>query len=221
MTVLTQLALGLMSLSVTGQTMLGSIVASANWVVGSLIVSGNIFLLPDSNTTTTNKMFVGTQETLGISASGLNFVTNGSQSGAVVKDNDTVAFATRTVTCTATGGNVKVGAGAAAGAKYNTCIAANPLSTTGSIQSVSLMISAGPVVAAGFDCGFVKGLVSGTGTSFTNLGNIASGTGLTFTFGTGSLQWNSVDYIKCGTLTNPGPGFAAKLRIQYFDTTAE
>jgi hypothetical protein len=196
--------------------MLGTIVSSANWVAGSMIVAGNIFLLPDSGTTTTNKVYVGTQEALGIAAGGLNFVTNGSQSGAVVKDNGTVAFGTRIVTCTGTGGNVKV----SGGAKYDTCIVANPLTTTGAIQSISLMVSASPV-AVGIDCGFVKGLNSGTGTAFTNLGNMATGTGLTLTFSTGSLQWNPVDYIKCGTLGTPTTSFAAKLRVQYFDTTSE
>lgn len=220
MTVFSYLALALSSLSSTGTATLGTIVASAAWVVGSIIVPGNIFLLPDANTTTTNKVYVGAQETLGIAPSGLNFVTNGSQSGAVVKDNGTVAYATRIVTCTGTGGNVKVGAGAAAGAKYDTCIIPPLLSTTGAIQRLDLMVSASPSVV-GIDCGFVKGLVSGTGTSFTNLGNMATATGLTLTFSTGSLQWNSLDYIKCGTLGTPTTSFAAKLRVQYFDTTAE
>ena len=225
-TVYTTLALVAASLSFAGQILYSNITNSSLFVAGSQVISGHLFLLPDSSTTTTNKVYVGLQETLGIAAGGLNFVTNGSESGTVLKDNGTVSFATRIVTCTATGGNVKVGAGAAAGAKYDTCLMQNPLSTTGAIQSVSLMVS-GSEVAAGIDCGFVKGAVSGTGTSFTNIGNVATGTGLTFTFGTGSLQWNAVDYIKCGTLTTLGPsgtsglGFSAKLRVQYFDTTAE
>jgi len=195
-----------------------AIMALSAWVPGSQILAGNLFF--DTTNNATPKIYVNAQEVFNLSASGLDFRTNGSQSGAVIKDNGTVAFATRIVTCTGTGGNVKVGAGAAAGAKYDTCIVKNPLTTTGSIQSISLMVSASPV-AVGVDCGFVKGLVSGTGTSFTNLGNIATGTGLTFTFGTGSLQWNSADYIKCGTLGTPTTSFAAKLRVQYFATTAE
>lgn len=192
--------------------------ALSAWVPGSQILAGNLFF--DTTNNATPAIYVNDDQVLTLTAGGQNFITNGSQSGVVLKDNGTVVFATRIVTCTATGGNVKVGAGAAAGAKYDTCLMQNPLSTTGAIKRIDLMISASPV-AAGIDCGFVKGAVSGTGTSFTNLGNIATGTGLTLTFSTGSLQWNSVDYIKCGTLTVPTTPFAAKLQVEYFDTTAE
>ena len=194
--------------------MTAAIMALSAWVPGSQILTGNLFF--DTTTNATPKIFVNSQEALNLSASGLDFKTNGSQSGVVLKDNGTVALATRIVDCTGTGGNVKV----SGGAKYNTCIVGNPLTTTGAIQSISLMVSASPV-AVGVDCGFVKSLSSGTGTAFTNLGNVATATGLTLTFSTGSLQWNSADYIKCGTLGTPTTSFAAKLRVQYFDTTAE
>lgn len=224
--ILTALALVASSLSFAGQILYSQITQNTAFVAGSQVISGNTFYLPDSSTTTANSEYVGIQQTVKHTAAGYDFITNGSQSGVVLKDNGTVTLATRIVTCTATGGNVKVGAGAAAGAKYDTCLMPPLLTTTGAITRIDLMVSSSEV-AAGIDCGFVKGAVSGTGTSFQNIGNVATGTGLTFTFGSGSLQWNTADYIKCGTLTTLGPsgtsgkGFAAKLRVQYFDTTAE
>lgn len=156
----------------------------------------------------------------------INFIPNGTTSGAVVQVNGITEIQAYTVACTATGGNVKVGAGAAAGAKYDTCIMPSILSTTGAIKEISVAVS-GSEVAAGIDCGFVKGRVSGTGSSFTNLGNVATGTGIIFRFGTGSLRWNPADYIKCGTLTTLGPsgtsgkGFSAKLRVELYDDQSE
>lgn len=146
----------------------------------------------------------------------IDFVQDGTQTGAVLQVDGVAQFQALTVSCTGTGGNVKV----SGGAKYDTCITASPLSTTGAIKEVSLAISASPA-AVGFDCGFVKGFVSGTGTSFTNLGNFTSATGSIFRFGTGSLRWNSADYIKCGTLTNPTSSFSAKLRVELYDDTSE
>lgn len=149
----------------------------------------------------------------------INFVPNGTTSGAVFQVNGVTELQAYTVACTATGGNVKV----SGGAKYDTCLMPPILTTTGAIKEVSLAVI-GSETAVGIDCGFVKGRVSGTGTSFTNLGNFATGTGLVFRFSTGSLRWNSADYIKCGTLSTlggTGKGFSAKLRVELYDDQSE
>lgn len=119
--------------------------------------------------------------------------------------------------CSSTGGNVKV----SGGAKYDTCIAASPLTTTGSIARISLEVT-GSHAAYPIDCGFVKGIASGTGTAFVNMGNVSTGSGLTFLYGTGSLRWNPVDYIKCGTLTTVNSSaLDASLRVEYYDDQSE
>lgn len=152
----------------------------------------------------------------------VNFVQDGSNSGAVIQVNGITELQAYTVACTATGGNVKV----SGGAKYDTCIMPPILSTTGAIKEVSLAVI-GSEAANGIDCGFVKGRLSGTGTSFTNLGNVNTGTGLIFRFGTGSLRWNPADFIKCGSLSTIGPdgtsgkGFSAKLRVELYDDQSE
>lgn len=152
----------------------------------------------------------------------VNFTPDGTSSGAVIQVNGVTEIQAYTVSCTATGGNVKV----SGGAKYDTCIMPAILSTTGAIKEISVAVS-GSEVAAGIDCGFVKGRVSGTGTAFTNLGNVNTGTGIIFRFGTGSLRWNPADFIKCGTLTTLGPagtsgkGFSGKLRVELYDDQSE
>lgn len=149
----------------------------------------------------------------------VNFVQDGTNTGVVLQVNGVTEVQAFTVACTATGGNVKV----SGGAKYDTCIMPPLLTTTGAIKEVSVAVS-GSESAVGIDCGFVKGRVSGTGTSFTNLGNVATGTGLIFRFGTGSLRWNSADFIKCGTLATlggSGRGFSGKLRVELYDDQSE
>lgn len=149
----------------------------------------------------------------------INFTPTGSTSGAVIQVNGITEIQAYTVACTATGGNVKV----SGGAKYDTCIMPPILSTTGAIKEVSFAGS-GSESVVGIDCGFVKGRNSGTGTSFQNLGNIVSGTGVIARFATGSLRWNSAEYIKCGTLSTlggAGKGFSGKLRVELYDDQSE
>ncbi len=181
---------------------------------GSLGLGGDIFF--DTTNNATPAIYVNAQEVMSPSASGLGFTTNGTQTGVVLKDATTTAFATKYFDCTGTGGNVKV----SGGVKYDMCIVPPQLTTTGSIMRISLMISASPSVV-GIDCGFVKGRVSGTGTSFVNLNDKASSTGAIITYGTGAMRWNPADYIKCGTLGTPTSSFAAKLKVDYFDDTSE
>jgi hypothetical protein len=222
MTVFTQLALGLMALSTTGQLTLASIVSSANFVIGSIIIPGNIFLLPDSGTTTTNKVYVGTKETLGISAGGINSVSNGTQTGVMLKDNGTIGIGSFTITCTGTGGNVKVNSQA----KYDTCFGKLPLSSTGVIIGLSAEFASTPV-ALGLDCGIVTTANGGTGTVLLN--NVQATTCSTLYVDQAEFSGSLLppgkipgdQYLKCGTLTVPTTSFSGKLRVWYYDTSAD
>jgi hypothetical protein len=223
MTVFTYLALALSYLSSTGLSTLGTIVASASWVVGSFIIPGNIFLLPDANTTTTNKVFIGAQEAFQIATGGISFSTNGTQTGVVVKDNGNTAFGSFTINCIGTGGNVKVNNEA----KYDTCFGRLPLTSTGVITAVSMEFAATPV-AVGIDCGLVTAANNGTGTVLLN--NVQATTGSTLFVDqaefSGSLLppgkvASSQQYFKCGTLGTPTSTFSAKARLFYYDTTAD
>lgn len=114
----------------------------------------------------------------------------------------------RDVTCTATGGL----------AKYDTCITANPLSSTGVVVRAQLELGNNPAGGT-FDCGFVKAANSATGT--TLIENSVSATGANSYYTTGTAHWNGADFIKCGTITPPTSPFTAHLRIWYTDTFGE
>ncbi len=154
----------------------------------------------------------------GIGLTGVvNFAApNGTSSGAILQLAGTTVKQIYQTDCTGTGGNVKV----SNGAKYDTCIMPNPLSTSGAIQSISLMVSANPASAA-LDCGFVKARLGGSGSAVTNLNSIGASSGALAYFGTGTLRWNGADFLKCGTLTDPTSSFAAKLRVEFYDDTSE
>ena len=213
MSVLTQLALGISALASAGLTTLGTIIASSAWVVGSIIIPGNVFLLPDTNSTTLNHVYVGAQDTLTVANTGLGFVSNGSQSGVVLKDGTRTAVASYSVACTGTGGL----------SKYDTCYMPPILSSTGTIKAIYVMVSAAPTTATiGLDCSFVKARNTATGTVITNLNNIQTATGSIQSFSTGALlRWNSADAVKCGTIGTPTSSFAARLQVDYFDDTSE
>lgn len=206
-TFFTNLALG------TITTMVASIMALSSWVAGSQILQGNLFF--DTTNNATPGIYVGTQQALGVTAGGLNSITNGTQSGVVLKDNGTTAIASYTVACSGTGGLA---------GQYDTCRIPALLASTGAITRVTLMVSASPAVV-GIDCGFTKAVRTATGTVFGSLNNIQTATGSIYTFATGSggsvLRWNSVDAIKCGTRGTPTTSFAGKLRVDYFDDTSE
>jgi len=154
----------------------------------------------------------------------VNFASqNGTQSGAVIQVEGVTEIQAYTIPCTATGGNVKVGAGAAAGAKYDTCIIPPLLSSTGAIKEISLHVVNSPFVV-GVDCSYVKDRVSGTGSAFIGTSNITTATGGIFrVFGSGAVtsRWNSADFIKCGTLADPTSSFSAKLRVEFYDDQSE
>ncbi len=202
-TFLTNLVVGALTSGVS------AILAMSGVPVGSLITGGNLYF--DTTNNASPAIYVGTKQVMGVSAGGLNFTTNGTASGVVLKDNGIVAFASRTVNCVGTGGLTGV---------YDTCLIPPLLTTTGSITRLSLMVSASPV-SVGIDCGFTKAVHTSTGTVFTNFNNVSTGSGSIANFGTGAIRWNSADFIKCGTLGTPTAAFSAKFKVDYFDDTSE
>ena len=94
------------------------------------------------------------------------------------------------VTCTATGGL----------AKYDTCITASPITTTGAITKVSIECGNVAESLTG-DLSFVEAVETGTGTALVNFDNAVIGTGATVVFNTGSVLWNPTNYLKFGTLS--------------------
>jgi hypothetical protein len=97
-----------------------------------------------------------------------------------------------TIACTATGGL----------AAYDVCYMPSPLTTTGSIHSISVQCGS-VALALPSDVSFVKAAHAGTGTSLRQLDNITLGTGAYFGFGTGNILWNPADKIKLATATTP------------------
>lgn len=217
-TFFTTLALGTITSAVA------SIMALSSWVTGSVILQGNTFF--DTTNNRNPSEYINTVQKVVWTGASLGYPTNGTQTGINLTVGNTTPTHTSLgafqVDCTATGGNVKV----SNGAKYDTCITRLPRTNSGVLTAVSLEFAGTPVGSVGYDCGFVKGLVSGTGTVIIN--NAVSASGSTtyvearaFSGGLApSGLWNSADYFKCGTLTNPG-ALSAKMKIWYYDTSAE
>lgn len=193
------LALGISALSATGLQTLGTIVASAAWVAGSIIIPGNVILIPDANTTTTPSIYVGTKQTYIPRAGGLDFITNGTQSGVVLKTGNVTAYQTFPVACTSTGGLTK----------YPTCIASSPFSTSGALIDVAV------------DCGLtnVNMLMSGSFVKSNSATSFGAAVLKNVTVGSGSLKnrmsqsgaqliWNPADKIRI-TTTTASPNTAA------------
>jgi len=201
-TVLTNLALGVVS------TLMAQMMAISGLPVGSLIIPGHLMF---DNTNNTNIEYVGLQQVVKHTATGPDYITNGTQSGVMIKDNGNIVFGSYTKNCTGTGGSTGL---------YDTCFIKPLLSSSGSITRITLMVSASPKVVS-IDCGFTKAARTATGTVFQNFNNFSTSTGSIVVFGTGSIRWNGADNIKCGTLTDPTASFAAKLKVDYFDETSE
>ena len=199
--ILTTLALGIAALSVTGQALFASIVSSSAFVAGSQIITGHQYWLPDANTTTANSEYVGTQQTVKHTAGGYDFITNGTQSGIVLKADGLTRYKSYYTTCTATGGL----------SKYSTCYAPSPFSTTGSLFDVSLECGNVPKALAG-DVSFKKSRLSASGAPLTNLDAITAGTGsLEMSQFATEVAWNSADALTYSTLVTPGSGVDCKL----------
>lgn len=148
----------------------------------------------------------------------INFVPNGTTTGALLQVNGVTEDQIWSVPCSATGGNVKTSydGTTGTGAKYNTCLSAMPFTTTGALTYINLSCGSVPKALAG-DLSIVKGRVAGSGVSLRNFGDITLGTGATFNFGTGVTMVAPSDFVKFNTLTTPGSAVDCKLRLRGFD----
>jgi hypothetical protein len=128
----------------------------------------------------------------------VDFAQTGTATGVVLSLNDVTQLQILTIPCTNTGGAVQISNG---GAKYDTCIGASPLTTTGAITAITLACGSVPRPFA-YDVSFVKTRQTGTGVALKNLSNLSTGTGVSAHFGTGYTLWNPADLLKLGTLTS-------------------
>ena len=117
----------------------------------------------------------------------------------------------RHTSCTGTGGLPK----------YDTCITSNPLSSSGVITEAFLDLQNVPFnTAVTADCGFTKGLETGSGVELANDHNVYGTGGLLAVF-TGTTIWNGADYLKCALSVDPTASFTATLRTYYHDVLGQ
>lgn len=110
------------------------------------------------------------------------------------------------VQCTATGGVVS----------YNTCIAANPSTTTGSIRTFEVQVKTAPTDGAtSVDCGVV-GDSTATGTDLLDNYTLARGV-KPANITTSSVLWGPDQYVKCGSLAGTGANLDAVIHIETDD----
>lgn len=207
MTTFTKIALGLAVLSAAGLVAVNNIISSTNFVPGSQIISGNLFFIPDSNTTNENSFYVKDSKVIGLTASGVNFVTNGSQTGIVLKVDGLRRYYQAYADCTATGGLTT----------YSTCFLPSPLSTSGSLFSIS--VECGNVsVQLSADVSFKLTATSASGTVLTSMDNIVMGTGSLERVSFATEQaWNPTNGLAATTLTTVGT-VDCKLWATFADT---
>lgn len=183
-TFFTTLALG------TITTMVASIMALSSWVSGSAILQGHVFW---DNTNVTNSEYVGTQQTVKHTAAGYDFITNGTQTGFVVKADGTTTLQRFPVTCTATGGLTK----------YPTCITASPYTTTGSLEGLALDcggIGVGTLTVSG---SFVKSRSAVSGSPvIPNFTRKAIASGALAGYSGSGMTWNPADLLRINTITS-------------------
>ena len=148
--------------------------------------------------------------TLGVNGH-VDFQQTGTETGVVLQvKGATQLQVAPSNTFTATGGNVKVGAGAAAGAKYNTGFFQTPWANTGAYVDITLSCGNVPKALPG-DVSIVKKTGdTGSGAPIQNLDGITLGTGATFHFGSGFTIVGPQDALKFSTLTTPGSAVDCK-----------
>jgi hypothetical protein len=192
MTTGTFLALGLAMLSSNGLQMLGTIVASAAWVVGSFISTGNLIFVPDVNTTTTPGIYLGTTKLLALSGSttapnSVGFDSTNTQAACI-------KYGVNFVDCYQEVPFTNTGASFGAGTYYNVASITKPYSGSGGITRVVVNCGAQPI-ATNVSVDQVSSLTS-SGTYF--LSRVAIGSGAIKAFsGTGGVLWRmNTPYIK-------------------------
>lgn len=208
----TYIALALAYLSSAGTATLGTIIASAAWVVGSIIVPGNIFLLPDSNTTTSPGIYVGTTKVLSLSGStttpsSIIYDTTNSQA-ACTKYGPNFIDCYQEAVFTSTGGCVS---GGCATRSYNVASITKPFSGSGSIKKV-LVSCDNQGKAVQIDVGQVAAT---TQSGNTMINNASIGSGILLSFGTGGgFRWNEpTPNLKVSASSTVGPHQACLLQV--------
>jgi len=128
-----------------GISALASIIIGLNPPVGSIIQAGNRYL---DNTNGTNTEYVGTLPVVDLKQSGLNYRTNGIQSGSVLYVDGINRGQKFYNSCTSTGGTNGVGG------YYNTCGITQ--TATGSYRSISLECAKTRLSIANLSGGYLK-----------------------------------------------------------------
>lgn len=149
----------------------------------------------------------------------INFTPDGTTTGAVLQVNGVTEDQILSSTCTATGGNVKTSfdGTTGTGAKYNTCLLANPLTTSGTLFDISIKCGSAVAKALPGDLSIVKGRTAGSGTALKNFSNVSLGSGAYFLFSTGATVIPGGSFLKFNTLTAPGATADCKLRARLYD----
>ncbi len=222
-TLLTTLALVASSLSFAGQILFSQITQSTLFVNGSALISGNMFWLPDSSTTTTNTEYVGLTPIVQHLTSGYNFLTNGTQSGVSLQiDGLSRSTLGRGFPCTSTGGTNGLGG------YYSTCVVPAPYSSTGAVTAISLECGGTKVSIAALSGGFLKTASVANRTAgsavFTlqppifNI-NKTVGTGAMQRYGSGQILWNPKDsfLLQTSTVIPKTTGVDCKVFMNSFD----
>lgn len=145
--------------------------------------------------------------------SGINFTpTVGTTTGAFIQVSGTTELQIFRTACTNTGGL----------AKYPTCLARSPLTTTGAVRTITLECG-NTNKALSMSGGFVKASTTAVSASFPTLRTISVGTGGHFAYNalatSGSYTlWNPADLLKFQTVTSiPAGGIDCLVRTEMYD----
>ncbi len=165
---------------------------------GALVLT-NLIYDPSQGTPA---VYVGAQQIMLPAAAGQTYVTNGSQTGVVLKDQLGGTQAQMfDVPFTLTGGTSANSEKISGAVPYNTAIVANPLGGTGTVKVSIECARTGVNQAFNVYTSFVKGTRAGSGTAIANVSQVSVGTGSRLFFGSGGLIWNGADYLKVNSLT--------------------
>lgn len=175
------------------------IMALTAWIPGSAILNGNLFF--DTTSNSTPAIYLGSSQVMKITQTGTALISQGIS-----------AFQSWFIPCTNTGGL----------AKYPTCYARSPFTTTGALIHVALECgnTNKQLSASG---GFVKSSDAPVLSSFPTIRTVTVGTGSAFAYNaratSGSyVQWNPADAIKVQTVTSmPAGGINCGLHIDASD----
>jgi hypothetical protein len=140
----------------------------------------------------------------------VNFVPNGTTTGATLQLNGIDELKVWDTACTNTGGL----------AKYPTCLVRSPWTTTGALKLVSL-VCGGTNKTLSMSGGFVKTTTAVVSSAFSNLKTVSVGTGAglqSVDTGATMRMWNPADLIKFQTVTSfPAGGATCYVHTEGYD----